>query len=237
VADDGTPSLSDTKTIIIAVKPAALVNGDLLVGGTAGNDTITVAPSKDGSHLVVSLNKAVVGNFLTTSVTGFIEVHGLSGNDAISVSSKVHNQAWLFGEAGNDKLTGGGGNNLLVGGDGNDPLTTAFGTNVLIGGTGADKLTGGAGDDLLIAGPTAFDADPAGLATILSEWTGGNSYATKVANLTAGVNGTMLTAATVSDDGLKDTLSGKKGSDWFLASATDKVTDLDPKLGEVKTVI
>jgi hypothetical protein len=47
----------------------------------------------------------------------------------------------------------------------------------------------------------------------------------------------MLTAATAFDDGAKDTLTGKKRSDWFLVSAAEKVADLDAKLAEVKTVI
>jgi hypothetical protein len=237
VTDDGVPAMSDSKSITIAVKPAAVVNGDLLVGGTAGSDAIAVAPSKDLSQIIVTLNKAVAGTFPAASVTGKIVVHGLSGNDTIGVSTKLTKPAWLFGEAGNDKLTGGGGNNLLVGGDGNDTLAAKAGTNVMIGGNGADKLTGGSGDDLLIAGPTAYDADAAGLANIFNEWTSGLAYNQRIADLTAGVSGTMLTAATVSDDGVKDTLAGKKGADWFIVSATDKVSDLDAKLSEVKTVI
>ncbi len=51
------------------------------------------------------------------------------------------------------------------------------------------------------------------------------------------LNGTALTAATVSDDGLRDTLAGKKGGDWFIVGATDKVADLDLKVPEVETVL
>jgi Ca2+-binding RTX toxin-like protein len=241
VADDGVPSLHDTKSITVTVAAAAVVNGDLLVGGTGGNDAITVNPSKDLSQLIVTLNKAVVGSFPAASVTGKIVVHGLSGNDTITVSPKVTKPAWLFGEAGNDKLSGGGGNNLLVGGDGNDTLATKAGLNVMIGGAGADKLTGGSGDDLLIAGPTVYDGDLAGLTNIMTEWASANTYAQRVTNLTNGVNGTLLTAATVSDDGVKDTLTGKKGSDWFIVSTAavtaDVVKDLDPTLNEVKTIV
>jgi hypothetical protein len=234
VSDDGTPSMSDSDTITISVRPAAVANGDLLVGGTAGNDAITVNPSKDGSQLIVRINKAVVGMFPSASVTGKIVVHGLSGNDAISISPKVPKTAWLFGDGGNDKLTGGGGSNLLVGGDGNDMLTANAGTNALIGGLGADKLVGGPGDDLLIGGPTVFDADPAGLANLFSEWTSVNSYSQRVTDLTNGVNGTALTAATVQNDFTQDTLAGKKGTDWFIVSAGDRT---DAVTGETATTI
>jgi hypothetical protein len=238
VADDGVPSLSDTKTITVSVKPAAVVNGDLLVGGTSGNDAIAIAPSKDGTRLVVTVNRAVVGSFPVSDITGKIIVHGLSGNDTIAVSPKVTRPAWLFGEGGNDKLTGGGGSNLLVGGDGNDILSAKVGTNMLIGGAGADRLTGGTGDDLLIGGSTAFDTDPTGLAAVFAEWTSGTTYADRVAHLTGtpgGVNGgIVLDSNTLTDDGLKDRLTGGKGSDWFVAAATD-TSEL--KAGELKLTV
>jgi hypothetical protein len=72
---------------------------------------------------------------------------------------------------------------------------------------------------------------------VVAEWTSGNAYTQRITDLTNGVNGTLLTAASVSDDGVKDTLSGKKGADWFLVSATDKVSDLDTKANETKTII
>lgn len=216
VADDGVPSLHDTKTISVTLTAAAVVNGDLLVGGTGGNDTIGVNPSKDLSQIIVRVNRVVVGTFPAANVTGKIVVHGLSGNDAISVSSKITKPAWLFGEAGNDTLTGGGGNDLLVGGDGNDRLAGGAGTNVLIGGTGADRLTGGSGEDLLIGGSTAFDLDPTGLANIVAEWTSGASYLDRINQLS-----TVLTPATVTDDHVRDMLTGGVGLDWFVASTLD----------------
>ena len=237
LADDGVPSRSVSSPITVTVQPATLVGGDLLIGGTGGNDRIAVGPSRDRSQLVVRINGAVAGTFPAAGVTGRIVVHGLGGNDVVSVSPRVTRPAWLFGDGGNDRLTGGGGDDLLIGGDGNDALAGAAGTNVLIGGSGADRLTGGPGDDLLIAGPTAYDTDPTGLGHILGEWTSGNSYIQRTAALTAGVSGTALTPATVSDDGARDTLTGRKGSDWFIVSAADRVTDLDARLSEVRTLI
>jgi hypothetical protein len=104
----------------------------------------------------------------------------------------------------------------------------------MFGGPGVDKLTGGSGDDLLIAGPTTFDADPAGLANIFTEWTSGKGYAQRVQDLTGGVNGTALAAATVQNDFAKDTLFGKKGNDWFLISAGGRT---DAGAGEAVTTI
>jgi len=77
----------------------------------------------------------------------------------------------MFGDAGDDELVGGVGNNEEHGGAGDDTLiageiggaessrvdgnSTLFGdegNDHLIGGTGADQLTGGTGDDTLTGG-------------------------------------------------------------------------------------
>ena len=246
VVDDGTPAKSDTRNISITLQQTAVVGGKLLVGGTASNDTIAVNLSKDTTQLLVVLNKATIGSFLISSVAG-IEVHGLAGVDKVTISKKVFLPAdvygglgndiliggsgndRLFGEAGNDKLTGALGNDMLVGGDGNDTLSDAAGKNVLIGGSGADKFTGGAGDELMIGGSTDFDADLTGLSNIFNEWTLTPSYADRVAHLKGGLgglnNGTFLSSLTIHDDVTKDTLTGKKGDDWFLTNLLDLAKD------------
>lgn len=257
VADDGVPSMHDTRTMTVTLTGAGLVTAggltNLLIGGTGGPDTIQVAPSRDGSQLVVRLNGAVAGTFPVAAVTGRIVVHGLAGNDRITVSPKVTIGSDIYGDAGNDVLTGGGGNDrlyggsgndkltggkgndILVGGDGNDVLSDAAGANVLIGGAGADKLTGGAGDDLLIGGPTVFDSDATGLGNILTEWASGIAYPDRVKHLTGQLpgganNGTFLTAdVTVTDDGARDVLTGGKGTDWFVGGTQDKTDRKDPE--------
>jgi hypothetical protein len=67
-----------------------------------GYDAVTVTPSKDLSQLIVTINKAVVGTFPAACVAGKIVVHGLSGNDAITISPKITKVAWLFGDARNN---------------------------------------------------------------------------------------------------------------------------------------
>jgi Ca2+-binding RTX toxin-like protein len=152
VADDGVPSLADSKTLTVTVAGAAVVGGDLLVGGTGGRDTITVAPTRDGSHLVVRRNGREAGSFPAADVTGRVVVHGLGGNDVITVSPRMTRPAALFGDAGNDALTGGGGSDRLDGGEGNDRLSGGAGDDLLVGGAGNDRLGGGAGNDLLVGG-------------------------------------------------------------------------------------
>jgi len=43
--------------------------------------------------------------------------------------------------------------------------------------------------------------------------------------LTSGTGPNLIVDETVFDDGVKDTLKGEKGVDWFFASEQDKVKD------------
>ncbi len=63
----------------------------------------------------------------------------------------------LYGFAGNDFLQGGSGDDSLFGGSGDDNLVGSSGHDRLIGGEGDDWLTGGDGHDLLHAGPGGDD--------------------------------------------------------------------------------
>lgn len=402
VRDYGSPSLSARAVVRVTVKDVDVRNGDLVVGGTADNDTVTVNPSTVAGKLDVTLNTNLLGQFNLADITGKIVVRGLAGNDRITVGAAVTKSAVLDGGAGNDTLTGGKGNDtyvfadgwgvdkvadataggaadrldfsavtagvavtkgttvtavsgankvtaagiesvvggagpdaltvpagnnlfsltgagsgtvgtlaftgieslaggsgadtlkfgpagslagtfnggggkntldyadfgarvtanlklgtatglggvsrvssvigsafddILVGDDAANVLTGGLGRDVLIGGKGADTLTGGADDDLLIAGFTAFDADLTALAGIRVAWTTADTYANRVAALTAGAGGApTLDATTVTNDaGTKDSLTGGAGDDWFLTSAGDLLTDL--QVTETKTVI
>jgi len=148
--------------------------------------------------------------------------------------------AWTFSAFATPQLIGGG-FNVLLGEAGNDLLIGGSDRDVMIGGAGADRIIGNANDDLLVAGITAFDANDAALAAILAEWTSARDYATRVANLQGTGSGPRLNgdfflltdgpAATVSDDGATDTLTGSAGRDWFFANldsgVLDRITDLN----------
>ena len=144
------------------------------------------------------------------------KLFGGDGNDTLS------------GEAGLDSLDGGSGNDVLLGGAGNDTLMGGSGRDLLIGGLGRDKLSGGSDDDLLIGGTTDHDTNLPALTDILNAWSAATPYATRVANLHAGVgvNAASLTMATVHDDSPDaDTLSGNFGRDWFFARTLTPTKD------------
>src|SRR5262245_17288677 len=167
-----------------------------------------------------------------------VTMMGRGGDDKLTGG---HGDDYLDGGTGADRLAGGHGNDILLGGEGNDKLECGQGSDLLIGGRGGDKLEGGGGDDLFIAGFTAFDANQAALAAILSEWTSPRDYETRVANLRGDGTGPRLNGdyflktngpdATLYDDSDEDRMTGDSGRDWFIANLTgdgikDKITDL-----------
>jgi Ca2+-binding RTX toxin-like protein len=85
-----------------------------------------------------------------------LTVAGGAGNDALIVKEirvpGVYIVAQLSGGAGNDLLVGGPGDDVLDGGQGNDVLLGRNGDDLLIGGPGNDLLAGGPGNDVLIGG-------------------------------------------------------------------------------------
>ncbi len=173
-------------------------------------------------------NNNVTGNLnIATAIVGGVGNDTLTGGNFNDALSGGGGDNVLIGLGGNDTLVGGAGNDILVGGTGNDTLVGNDGNDILIGGLGADVLLGGAGDDLLIGGGTvAFDNDLIALAAIKSEWTSANGYQLQVDHLRGttggGANGaTLLTNATVTDDGTKDTLVGGNDNDWFWVFGTD----------------
>jgi hypothetical protein len=215
--------------VSIITDPCDSTKKAIEIDGTTGNDTITV--TKSGSSqgkVVVKINNVNKGTF---SFTGSIIVHGGSGNDNISIDSAITRQTFIFGEAGNDTVSGGGGSDVIVGGVGNDKLSGNSGRDILIGSDGSDSLNGGNDDDIVDGGTTMYDTDISSLCKLQDEWTRTDkSYATRVQHITqgGGLNGSVnLNASTsFSSTSLKDTLTGGGGSDLFFAAKTgDKVTD------------
>ena len=155
-----------------------------------------------------------------------VVIDGGAGDDTLRAGK---GQAILWGGEGKDQLYGGSGYSILVGGAGNDTLTAGSARTILIGGEGQDTLRGSSSDDILIGGRTAYDANEAALLAILAEWTSARPFSTRINNLTAGVGPSgaykLKLAETVFDDFARDTLTGRSGSDWFLASPSDRMTD------------
>jgi VCBS repeat-containing protein len=93
--------------------------------------------------------QTVVDTF-TYTVT---DAGGLTSIATVSVTvTGIADGVSLSGGNGNDSLVGTGGEDMLNGGNGNDVLSGLGGHDVLIGGNGTDTLYGGAGNDVLAGG-------------------------------------------------------------------------------------
>ncbi len=200
-----------------------------------GADTVADGGGTDELYFVGSTNGVAVNLGLTTqqtvaqdgignanlkltlaSATALENVTGGSGNDLL-IGNSLNNV--LLGNDGNDVLTGGAGNDALAGGNGK---------NIQIGGNGVDALTGGSSEDLLLGARYTGEADTASLTALLAEWISASSFDNRVAHLlgtlAGGANvGFTLTSATVKEDGVKDTLTGGSGKDWYLRNSLGAV--------------
>jgi Ca2+-binding RTX toxin-like protein len=238
--DGGTSALVTQSITITAVAvqadPANPARTALVVGGTAGDDTIRIARTGRPGTFRVLINGSAEGTF---RVSGRLMVSGQEGDDRIAVPRSSGRSVWLSGDAGNDKLRGGAGPDVLRGGAGDDRLFGRGGRDWLLGGAGNDRLSGGTGSDLLIGGTTAFDADSAALASVLPEWTAPHRYADRIANLQGTGSGPTFAArrngdvfltrdgsGTVFDDAAADQHRGGAGRDWFFASLPAEVADV-----------
>jgi Ca2+-binding RTX toxin-like protein len=232
----GTDTFAVQGTLPVPVHVQAV--SDMVVYGTADNDTMVFTPGDTTGQVVATVNGVEVARY---SPTGRLIVHGGAGDDDIQVAGSINVPTWLYGDDGNDRLKGGNGNNVLSGGAGDDLLAGGSGRDLLVGGTGADRLIGNGGDDILISGTTSYDANEAALAAVMAEWTSDHDVAKRVANLTD--TGTSLldrlnadyflldsgSGQTVFNDDSADALTGSAGSDWSFAGTADKITDLSAK--------
>lgn len=202
--------------VLPSVSPVSLSGaGELLIHGTKGNDTVTVAQDAlDASKLNVVYNGTTF-SFELASVKE-IEFEGGLGNDSFTNDTSIHSVA--DGGAGNDTLTGGAAGDKLIGGGGRDSLFGRGGSDALFGGDRADHLVGGDGIDRLYGG-TGSDT---------LEGDDGN-------DLLKGENGDDRLSGGLGDDALKagngkdllegnegqDRLEGETGNDRLIGGADD----------------
>ncbi|MFM9960433.1 MAG: calcium-binding protein [Planctomycetaceae bacterium] len=84
-------------------------------------------------------------SFLPSQIL-FVEFHGGNGNDSF-INHVEALPTLLYGDAGNDSLTGGDNIDFISGGAGNDTILGRAGDDTLNGNVGNDSMRGGGGDD------------------------------------------------------------------------------------------
>lgn len=143
-------------------------HGDDTLDGGAGTDLVMEAGDVDftltsssmtghGNDTVVNVECAMLTGGAGDNVidiSGFAASYpstlsGGGGNDLLIGSSFMN---LLRGQDGNDTLIGGDGHDFLQGGAGNDQLDGGSGTDGLSGGSGDDSIVGGLGNDTAFGG-------------------------------------------------------------------------------------
>jgi len=145
-------------------------NGDdVYDGGTGANtvvyssatNSITVDLNLADRHLQPASGGGTIGDLLVAG--GYAADMPVGKAEGVDIGTDaLINVQNVVGGAGNDTITGNGGNNTLAGGLGDDILIGAAGDDTLVGGIGADTLNGQSGHDTLTGGVGAdtfkFDA-------------------------------------------------------------------------------
>ncbi len=208
--------------------------GNDQVFGGAGDDLLF----GDGDHDVVYGNEGndrlwgADGNDFLDGGTDSDRVSGGIGDDAL-VGGTSDDE--LFGDDGDDQLLGGDGNDLLegaaghdvaVGGSGADRLTGNADNDLLIGGGDADELLGYSGEDLLIGGMTSYDDDLFQLRVLGLTWAAALPYSLRILQLESeSFAAHLVSASTVFEDAVADSLFGGDGQDWFFQTGFMGVHD------------
>jgi Ca2+-binding RTX toxin-like protein len=216
---------------------ATVIDNQLMITGTRGNDELRVETDATNEILVVRDNGQSIGEFDLMSLSA-VQIHGMDGNDRIELAGLIRIPVLIDGGAGNDVMIGGPttaiegsrmagrpaprAGVILMGGEGDDSLAGSNGNDILIGGVGSDSLAGNDGDDILIGGFTRFDNSPEVLFSMLNYWNSSDPYEVRVDTLRRGSDQfPSLGIASVFDDGAPDTFQGGFGQDWYFAFGKD----------------
>jgi Ca2+-binding RTX toxin-like protein len=147
--------VNDIRLDLGVVPPITAGDGQadsVVLEGTNGNDAVTVATVM--GHTLVTGLAAKVMIFNAEAQTDEVTVRGLGGDDSLQGATLAVTGPLLTldGGAGNDRLSGSAGDDVLLGGDGNDTALGQAGDDLIDGGAGDDSIAAGAGDDILNGG-------------------------------------------------------------------------------------
>jgi len=204
-------SFAQVSPVTLSVPPSSvtlLANGDLIVDGTAGDDTIALTVT--GSSLTAAVNGLASQSFPVASITS-IDVEANTGNDLITLDAGVP-AASVQGGPGADTITASNaGNNTLGGGKGRDSITGGSGDDLIHGGQGADSITAGTGNDSLFGGlgPDTLQGGP------------GNDYLNGGAGTNHMIGGAGNTTTFYAANGTNDEIFAGSATNDTLFFSTD----------------
>jgi len=121
-------------------------SGRLVINGLSDqSNSIQVTTNNGKIHATVNGERTSVG----LAGVKAIRIVGGDKDDFVQVSSKITIPVRITGGEGNDRLIGGSGRDIIEGGAGNDTIYGGAGKDVLNGNSGIDRIYGGTGGDIL----------------------------------------------------------------------------------------
>jgi Ca2+-binding RTX toxin-like protein len=230
----------DRRVMMAITASLDATHGVLTVTGDAQDNSISVAFNAAGAIVVNNGAVPIQGGTSTPANTRLIRIFALGGNDNLAWSGSANlPSGQIEGGSGNDTITSGTHNDLLIGGAGND--TYRLDTDATLGSDIIDESAGGAdtidfsstttrGVNIDLSNPAAQVVN-AGLTLTLSA---GNT----IENLIGGARGDALTGNSLSNvfegGGGNDDLRGGAGNDTYRFD-TDNALGIDA-INEVDTI-
>lgn len=125
-----------------------------IVGATGKINTIDAATTDSNIAIDVDLGANTfrtrgipgVGD-RTYTVRNFSDIKGTDQDDSFLGDASSTERAFFFGRGGDDRITGGAGNDDLFGDAGNDTILSGQGDDFMVGGSGNDRLVSLGGDN------------------------------------------------------------------------------------------
>jgi len=196
----------------------------LVISGTAANDVISIArgPKTAPGTYVVTFNGVKQAPLAPTSR---IVAFGRQGNDSIKLASSLPIAAHLFGDVGNDTLTGSSGADVIFGGENNDTINGSTGDNRLFGENGDDIISASSGHDVIYGG-AGLDKISGSTGNNLLFGEAGNDTITGAGVLVGGLDNDTLTptsSRSIAIGGLGTDIlkSASKKGDILIGGTTD----------------
>ncbi len=208
--DTTAPTTVFTAPITAAAVKSVVVAGNVGIDLTGLNATTLTSFDATG---VTATGAAGAVTLVTGNLAADATIKGGAGNDVLNASAAVTKTVNIDGGAGNDTITGSATKvNTLTGGDGND---------IIVGGSAADTISGGAGNDTITsgAGLDIVDVGAGDDTFVVTANANGNTYASitgmgkgdKIDFIDGTAAGTFTTA--------KITLAGTAAFADFLSAA------------------
>ncbi|MEA2734947.1 MAG: hypothetical protein QOE14_1398 [Humisphaera sp.] len=234
-ADGVTRTLALHRLTATSVGPGPIrlePDGTLFCFGSESYDDMRA--SRQSGDLVIFRRRDDIGRVFDPADVTLLHFEGLGDNDFISLASAGAIRSTVSGGDGNDKI---------LGGDGADSLSGNAGRDTLFGGNGADRLGGNGGRDKLLGeggadrcyGGTSGDwlLGAGGNDQLFGE--GGNDHiqggsGTDTLDGSAGDDLLISNDSAIDNGGWVDHLWGDRGQDRSVADPNDILSSIEFKL-------